>query len=112
PRMGMVNLLGSMAVTLLTFIAEIGGVALALELVSSINEILLVPFIAFLVWAVLWRARFSIMENVLGLLGLALVVFIVALWQLGPDWGELANQWLTVAKPGDETWLTWCYYAV
>jgi Mn2+/Fe2+ NRAMP family transporter len=112
PRMGLVNLLGSMAVTMLTFIAEIGGVALALELVSSVNEVLLVPFIAFLVWAVLWRARFSVMENVLGLLGLALIVYVVALWQLGPDWSELAHQWIAVAKPGDETWLTWSYYAV
>src|SRR5436190_12721487 len=83
PRMGMVNLLGSMAVTLLTFIAEIGGVALALELVSSINEILLVPFVAVLVWLVLWKAKFSIMENVLGLLGLALGVYVVAVFKLG-----------------------------
>ncbi len=112
PRMGLVNLIGSMAVTLLTYVAEIGGVALALELVTSVNEVLLVPFIAFLVWAVLWRARFSVMENVLGLLGLALVVYIVALWQLGPDWSQLAHQWIAVAKPGDETWLTWSYYAV
>jgi Mn2+/Fe2+ NRAMP family transporter len=112
PRMGLVNLFGSMAVTLLTFVAEIGGVALSLELVSSVNELLIVPFIAFLVWAVLWRARFSIMENVLGLLGLALIVFIIALWKLGPDWSQLSHQWLTLAKPGDETWLTWAYYAV
>jgi Mn2+/Fe2+ NRAMP family transporter len=112
PRMGMVNLFGSMAVTLLTFVAEIGGVALSLELVSSVNEVLLVPFVAFLVWAVLWRARFSVMENVLGLLGLSLVVFVVALWKLGPDWSQLAHQWVTAAKPGDETWWTWSYYAV
>ncbi|WP_027862296.1 NRAMP family divalent metal transporter [Marmoricola sp. URHB0036] len=112
PRMGLINLLGSMAVTLLTFVAEIGGVALSLELVSSVNEVLLVPFIAFLVWAVLWRARFTVMENVLGLLGLALIVYVVALWKLGPDWSHLAHQWVTVDKPGDETWLTWSYYAV
>ncbi|WP_278257122.1 divalent metal cation transporter [Nocardioides convexus] len=31
PRMGLLNLVGSMLVTLLTFIAEIGGVALALQ---------------------------------------------------------------------------------
>ena len=52
------------------------------------------------------------MENVLGLLGLALVVFVVALWQLGPDWSHLAHQWVAVAKPSDEDWMTWCYYAV
>src|SRR3954454_7931891 len=92
PRMGLVNLLGSMAVTLLTFVGEIGGVALSLELLSSVNEVLLVPFVAFRVWTVLWRARFTVMENVLGLLGLALVVFVVALWKFGPDWSHLAHQ--------------------
>lgn len=112
PRVGLLNLFGSMAVTLLTFIAEIGGVALAVELVTSVHEVLLVPFVALLVWAVLWRARFSVMENVLGLLGLALVVYVVALWQLGPDWGALGNQLATVAKPADEDWSTWAYYAV
>ena len=63
-------------------------------------------------WLILWRARFSVMENVLGLLGLALVVFGVALWQLGPDWGDLAHQLVAVDKPGDEQWRTYAYYAV
>ncbi|WP_300682903.1 divalent metal cation transporter [Nocardioides sp.] len=112
PRVALVNLIGSMGVTLLTFIAEIGGVALSLELVTSVHEMLVVPFIGLLVWAVLWRARFSILENVLGLLGLALLVFTVALWALGPDWGSLLHQAASVGKPADESWVTWTYYAV
>jgi Mn2+/Fe2+ NRAMP family transporter len=52
------------------------------------------------------------MENALGLLGLALIVFAVALVDLGPDWGSLAHQWTTADKPGDEAWSTWWYYAV
>jgi Mn2+/Fe2+ NRAMP family transporter len=112
PRVGLLNLVGSMAVTLLTFIAEIGGVALALQLVLSVNYLLIVPFVAAITWIILWRARFSLMENVLGLLGLALVVYTVALWQLGPDWGHLTHQLVTVGKPSDETWQVWAYYAV
>ena len=112
PRLGLLNLLGSMGVTMLTFVAEIGGVALALQLITSVNHVLLVPAVALAVWLILWRSRFSVMENVLGLLGLALIVFAVALVELGPDWGELAHQWVTVDKPGDESWTTWCYYAV
>src|SRR5512132_364799 len=78
PRVGLANLVASMAVTFLTFIAEIGGVALALELATSVNELLWVPVVAALLWIVLWRVRFSVLENVFGLLGLTLVVFAVA----------------------------------
>ncbi|HJQ04590.1 MAG TPA: divalent metal cation transporter [Nocardioides sp.] len=112
PRFGLLNLVASMLVTFLTFIAEIGGVALSLELVASVQEVLIVPFIALLIWLVLWRAKFNVIENVFGLLGLALIVFAVALWQLGPDWGALAHQAATFAKPHDELWSTYAYYAV
>jgi Mn2+/Fe2+ NRAMP family transporter len=112
PRVGLANLVASMAVTLLTFVAEVGGVALALQLVSSVSHVLLVPFVAVVVWLILWKARFSIMENVLGLVGLSLVVYIVALVQLHPDWGHLTSQLATVDKPSDESWAVWAYYAV
>ena len=112
PRVGLLNLAGSMGVTFLTFIAEIGGVALSLQLVTSVHELLWVPFVALAVWLLLWRAKFSAIENVLGLLGLSLIVFAVALWQLGPDWGALAHQAVTADKPGSETWTTDAYYAV
>lgn len=112
PRMGFLNLVGSMLVTLLTFIAEIGGVALALQLVSSLHHLLIVPFVAAAVWLVLWRAKFSAIENVLGLMGLALIVFAVALWQLGPDWGELAAGMSPAEKPGGESWATYAFFGV
>jgi Mn2+/Fe2+ NRAMP family transporter len=112
PRVGLLNLLGSMAVTMLTFIAEVGGVALAIQLIVSVHYVLIVPLVALVTWLILWKARFSLMENVLGLLGLALVVYVVALWQLDPDWGHLTNQLATVDKPSDEPWSVWAYYAV
>jgi Mn2+/Fe2+ NRAMP family transporter len=112
PRVGLANLLASMAVTLLTFIAEIGGVALSLELATSVNELLWVPLVAAAVWLVLWRTKFSIIENVFGLLGLALIVFAVAVWQLGPDWGLLWHDASHPAKPSTEGLPTYLYYAV
>jgi hypothetical protein len=41
---------------------------------------------------VIWRVKFSIMENVAGLVGLCLIGFAVALFLLGPDWAELGRQ--------------------
>jgi Mn2+/Fe2+ NRAMP family transporter len=112
PRMGLANLFASMSVTLLTFIAEVGGVALALALITAVHEVLLVPAVALVAWLILWKAKFSVMENVLGLAGLSLVVFTVALVDLGPDWSSLAREMLTFAKPADEGWPVWAYYAV
>jgi Mn2+/Fe2+ NRAMP family transporter len=112
PRMGLLNLLASVLVTLLTFTAEIGGVALALELASSVNYLLVVPLVGLAVWLVIWRMRFSTLENVFGLLGLALIVFAVALWKLGPSWGDLVHQSLVPAKPADEPLPTYFYYAI
>jgi Mn2+/Fe2+ NRAMP family transporter len=112
PRMGLLNLLASVLVTLLTFTAEIGGVALALELASSVNYLLVVPLVGLAVWLVIWRMRFSTLENVFGLLGLALIVFAVALWKLGPSWSDLVHQILVPAKPADEPLPTYFYYAI
>lgn len=112
PRVGLLNLLASMLITFLTFVAEIGGVALSLQLVASVHVLLIVPLVGLLVWLVLWRAKFSAIENIFGMLGLALIVFAVAVWQLGPDWGALAQQAVGADKPTDEHWRTYAYYAV
>ncbi|MGW5240726.1 NRAMP family divalent metal transporter [Monashia sp. NPDC004114] len=112
PRMGLANLLASMAVTLLTFAAEIGGVALALQLATDVNRYLWIPIVGTVVWIVLWRAKFSVLENAFGLGGLALVVFAVALWQLGPDWSDLWRQASGPIVPHDESHTTYWYYAV
>jgi Mn2+/Fe2+ NRAMP family transporter len=112
PRVGLLNLTASVLVTLLTFCAEIGGVALALELATSVNYLLLVPIIGFAVWLVIWRMKFSTLENVFGLLGLALIVFAVALWKLNPAWGDLVHQIFSPHKPASEDVPTYLYYAI
>ncbi|TWD81709.1 Mn2+/Fe2+ NRAMP family transporter [Kribbella amoyensis] len=111
-RTGLVTLIASFLVTLLTLIAEIGGVALALELASGVQYLLWVPLAAIAVWLVIWRVKFSRLEQVFGLLGLLLIGFAVALWQLGPDWGDLMHQATTPRPTGNESWLTYAYYAI
>jgi Mn2+/Fe2+ NRAMP family transporter len=112
PAMGMANLLGSMGVTLLTYVAEIGGVALSVQLICGVDYLLLFPAIGILVWLILWRAKFSVIENAFGLLGLGLLVYIVGVFQLGPDWGRLGHSSVSFHPPSKEAWTTWAYYAV
>jgi manganese transport protein len=111
PGVAGVNLVASLAVTVLTLIAEVGGIALALQLASSVDHRLWVPVAALAVWLVLWRVKFSIMENVTGLLGLTLVGFAVAVFLLGPDWGELGTQ-LAAGAPAEEGWPVYWYFAI
>jgi Mn2+/Fe2+ NRAMP family transporter len=112
PRVGLLNLTGSYLVTVLTLGAELGGVALALELATSVSYLLFVPVVAFVAWVVLWRVRFETMERIFGLLGLALVVFVVAVLRLDTDWGQLWSQASHPAPTGDENWATYAFQAV
>jgi manganese transport protein len=112
PRAGLANLGASFFINLMTVTAEIGGIALALQLATSVDPMLWLPVAAFGVWIVIWRARFSILENVTGMLGLALIVFAVAVFMLGPNWGNLAQQVLQPTVPASEQSTTYWYYAI
>jgi manganese transport protein len=112
PRMALANLMASFFINFLTVAAEIAGVALALQLASSVNYLLWIPLVAFLVWFVIWRVKYSIMENVFGLLGLLLIGFAVALWQFGPDWGSLLHEATHPVVPQGEGHATYFYFAI
>ena len=112
PRAGLMNLSASFLINLLTLTAEIGGIALALHLAAGIGPGLWIPVALFAVWIVIWRTKFSIMENVAGMLGLTLIVFAVAIFVLGPDWaglGAQATQPWTMTGPNP---LSYWYFAI
>jgi Mn2+/Fe2+ NRAMP family transporter len=111
PRMALANLAGSFLINLLTLTAEVGGIALALQLASSVNYLLWIPVAALAVWLVIWRVGFSIMENVTGMLGLLLIGFAVAFFLLGPDWSALGAQ-VMQAAPSRETPANYWFYAI
>lgn len=111
-RVGLVNLLASFFITLLTLFAEIGGVALALELVTDVNYLLWLPLAGLAVWLVIWRVRFETMERMFGLAGLALVVMAVAWWKLGPDWGDIVHQATRPTVTPGEGHATYFYWAI
>ncbi len=88
PKAAASNLVASFLINLMTLIAEIGGVALGFELATDVGRMLWMPVAAFAVWLVIWRVRFSIMENVFGLLGLCLIVFAVSVFAAAPGLGR------------------------
>ena len=111
-RVALVNLIASFFINFLTLTAEIAGVALALELASSVSYLLFIPLAGFAVWVVIWRVQFETMERVFGLLGLTLVAFGVAVWQFGPDWGDIWGQVVDPTVPHGEGHPTWFYWGI
>jgi Mn2+/Fe2+ NRAMP family transporter len=112
PRTAGANLIASFLINLMTVTAEIGGVALALQMATDVGPMLWIPVAAFAVWLVIWRVRFSIMENATGLLGLCLLVFAVSVFALKPDWSDLAAQVTAPVIPDSESAATYWYFAI
>jgi Mn2+/Fe2+ NRAMP family transporter len=112
PRFGAANLFASFFINLLTLTAEIAGVALAISLASSVNYLFIIPIVAVLVWLVCWRMPFGLMEKIFGLMGLCLLVFVVTVWQLGPDWNALFSASTHPHVPASENVFTYAYYGI
>jgi manganese transport protein len=112
PRAAAINLGASFFINALTLVAELAGVAIAISLAVSVSYLLLLPFVAILVWLVIWRMPFSVLEQVFGLLGLALLVFAVAVVKIGPDWGHVLHEATHPSVPEDESIFTYAYYAI
>jgi Mn2+/Fe2+ NRAMP family transporter len=112
PRVALVNLAGSYLITLATLAAEIGGVALALQLLSGTHYLLWMPAVAFVLWLALWRVKFETLERVFGLGGLTLVVLVVGIFWLSPDMPALREQATTFAPPPGENWPTYWFMAI
>ena len=112
PKAGLVNLVASFFINFLTLTAELAGVAIAMAMVAGVSYLLLVPLVAFLVWAVIWRMPFERMEELFGLVGLALIVFAVAVFHYGPDWGSLFHEAAHPAIPHGENVFTYAYYGI
>ncbi|MET0627520.1 MAG: divalent metal cation transporter [Acidimicrobiia bacterium] len=111
-RVGMVNLAASFFITMLTLIAEVAGVALSVQLLTDVNYLLWIPLAGMLVWLVIWRVKFTSMETVFGLMGLALIAVTVAVVQLHPSWSGLFHQASHPSVPSGEGTPTYFYYAI
>ena len=82
--------------------AEIGGIAIALSLFTGISWHYLFPVAALLVWVMVWRAPFSLIENGPALLGLITLSFLVGIVALGgPPRELLPTLWKPDIKQGE-----------
>ena len=82
--------------------AQLGGIAIALSLFTGISWRYLFPLAALLVFALAWRASFSVIENLPGLLGLVALSFIAGIIALGgPPADLIPTLWKPEISPGE-----------
>ena len=74
----------------LVLASELGGLSLALQLVTGVSFPWWAPLGAFAAWLLLWKGTFSIIEKGASLFGLITLVFVVAAIRLHPDWARAA----------------------
>jgi manganese transport protein len=98
---GLVALVAGELVNLLTIAAEIGGIAIVLQLLSGLPYRVLLVLAVLALGLVLWLMPFSWIERIFGYLGLALLVFAVAAFKLNPDWGAVAEGFVPSSGTGN-----------
>jgi Mn2+/Fe2+ NRAMP family transporter len=111
-KVGFLNLSASVLINLITLIAEVAGVAIAFQLVSSVNYYLWIPLAVILVLIVIWKVSFEHMERAIGFLGMAMLVFAFAFFKLGPDLGAVFKKIVEPDVPKSETLAAYWYFAV
>jgi manganese transport protein len=89
-RVGLVSLVAGQLVNLLTIAAEIGGIALALQLLVGLPFRVLLVLAVLALGIVIWVLPFEWIERVFGYVGLTMLVFAVAALKLNPDWSDVA----------------------
>src|SRR5205085_1940726 len=82
----------------LVLTSEVGGMSLGLQLLSGISFQWWAAPSAIVVWVLLWKGNFSVIEYGVSLLGLITVVFVVAAIKAGPEWAA-AGRGLAPALP-------------
>jgi Mn2+/Fe2+ NRAMP family transporter len=78
-------------VMLLVLSAEIGGVCIALELATGIRFPWWAIPVAFVIWLILWKGTFGVIEKGVSMLGLVTLCFIVGAFLLNPPWSQVAK---------------------
>jgi manganese transport protein len=108
---GLATLIASEIVNLMTCAAEIGGVAICLQLLSGLPYRVLIPLAVVALAVSSWVLPFRWIERLFGYLGLCLLVFAVGAIKLHPDWGRVAHGLIPGSHVGGST-AVYLYFVV
>jgi Mn2+/Fe2+ NRAMP family transporter len=109
-KAGLITLVAAEIVNAMTLTAEIGGVAICLQLLSGLPYRLLIVLAAIALAIVVWVLNFDWIERIFGYGGLCLLVFAVAAVKLHPDWGAVGHGFVPHVDTGNK--LLFAYFGI
>lgn len=88
-------------------LAEFAGWAASLEL-FGISRYVSVPIGAFVVWIMVARGNYKVVEKIFLIASTVYITYIVSGWMAGPDWGEAVREIVMPPIAGQPTayWIT------
>lgn len=98
-----IPLFAEVAVDFLVLAAEIGGVCIALQLLTGISFQWFALPVAFAIWSLIWFGNFGLIENGISVLGLITLVFVVATFKLHPSLTQIGTGLLPTLPKEDTT---------
>lgn len=98
-----IPLVSNLIVNQLVLGAEIGGVCLALQLVTGISFQWWAVPVAFALWLMLWKGTFGIIEQGVSMLGLITLCFVIGAFMLHPVWKDVGMGALPTLPHHDKT---------
>ncbi len=107
---GLGVLVASNLLNLITCAAELGGVAICLQLLFGLPNRIALTAATLILGFVVFVLRFQWIERIFGLSGLTMAVFVVAAVKLKPDWPAMARGLLPL--PPENHLLLYAYFAV
>jgi Mn2+/Fe2+ NRAMP family transporter len=94
-------LLGMVLVAFMVLVAELGGIGLSLQILTGLGFPWWAVPVSFVVWLLMWKGTFDLIENGVSVLGLVTICFVVAAVKLHPDW-HAAARGLLPSLEGDQ----------
>ena len=98
-----IPLFAEIAIDFIVLASEIGGVCIALQLLTGISFQWYALPVAFAIWLLLWKGTFGVIENGIAVLGLVTLVFVVATFKVHPSLTQIGSGLLPTLPKQDTT---------
>ncbi|MFL5522579.1 MAG: NRAMP family divalent metal transporter [Gemmatimonadaceae bacterium] len=94
-------LVGIVLVAFMVLVAELGGIGFGIQILTGVGFPWWAVPVSLVVWLLMWKGTFSLIENGASLLGLVTLSFLVSALKLHPDWSGVTSA-LLPSMPGSD----------